>query len=334
MSAPGADDARRRGLRQLPGSTLGRTLLARGRDIRAGLRSRPRPPSTRSGLATGPPDFVGVGAQKSGTSWWFKSILMHPGIHAEAGKETHFFDFFVEAEFGAEEVDLYHRMFPRPAGSLSGEWTPRYMHDFWTPPMLHRAAPDAKILVLLRDPLSRFVSGIGHDVDRVLGSVRRHRRRYFEAMIVNDALQRSMYSAPLARLLKHYDRERVLVLQYEQCVLDCDAALQRTFEFLGVDPDIADPMPSSHRVGRPHAPFALPEAVRGHARAVLAKDAVELHREFPEIDLALWPTVGPEADSPSRSRPGGGSSSSGWNADRGATRSAGSGASRSRARAL
>ena len=301
MSAPGADDARRRGLRQLPGSTLGRTLLARGRDIRAGLRSRPRPPSTRSGLVTGPPDFVGVGAQKSGTSWWFKSILMHPGIHAEAGKETHFFDFFVEAEFGAaefgaEEVDLYHRMFPRPPGSLAGEWTPRYMHDFWTPPLLHRAAPDAKILVLLRDPLSRFVSGVGHDVSRVLGSVRRHRRRYFEAMIVNDALQRSMYSASLARLLKHYDRERVLVLQYEQCVLDRDAALHRTFEFLGVDPDVPDLMPSSRRVGRTHAPFALPEAVLGHARAVLARDAVELHREFPEIGLELWPTVRPEGD--------------------------------------
>jgi hypothetical protein len=36
--------------------------------------------------------------------------------------------------------------------------------------------------------------------------------------------------------------------------------------------------------------------VLGHARAVLARDAVELHREFPEIDLDLWPTVGPEGD--------------------------------------
>ena len=34
------------------------------------------------------------------------------------------------------------------------------MWDFWTPPMLRVAAPEARLLVLLRDPLDRFVSGL------------------------------------------------------------------------------------------------------------------------------------------------------------------------------
>ena len=53
----------------------------------------------------------------------------------------------------------YWRYFPRPDGGVSGEWTPGYLIDFWTPELIARAAPDARVLVLLRDPLERFRSG-------------------------------------------------------------------------------------------------------------------------------------------------------------------------------
>jgi hypothetical protein len=240
----------------------------------------------------GPPDFVGVGAQKSGTTWWFTSIVGHPEIEAETVKETHFFDSYAGKAFGADDVARYHHRFPRPEGRLVGEWTPRYMHDFWTPALLRHAAPDAKLLVLLRDPMSRFISGVGHETAQVLGSVRRGRRGYFGAMIANDALERSMYSHQLARLMTHFDRSRLLVLQYEQCVLDPGAAMRRTFEFLGVDPEARNLTPPVGRVGRSHPPAEQPDHVLEDARIALEKDARRVHELFPEIDLALWPTVG------------------------------------------
>ena len=67
------------------------------------------PPPLGPGNETGPPDFVGIGVQKAGTTWWYELMLTHPGIFAPAGihKERHFFD-----RFGARPMSAVGR---RPA---------------------------------------------------------------------------------------------------------------------------------------------------------------------------------------------------------------------------
>ena len=52
--------------------------------------------------------------------------------------------------------------FPRPSGSLTGEWTPDYIQCSWVPALLAQAAPGTRLLVLLRDPVERFRSGLAH----------------------------------------------------------------------------------------------------------------------------------------------------------------------------
>jgi hypothetical protein len=53
-------------------------------------------PVAPSGWTVAPPDFVGVGAQKAGTTWWYTLLSSHPGVHAPPGrrKELHYFDRF------------------------------------------------------------------------------------------------------------------------------------------------------------------------------------------------------------------------------------------------
>src|ERR687897_2841254 len=116
------------------------------------------PPGTR----IGPPDFIGVGTQRSGTTWWFMSLLEHPGIRAPryGNKELHYLSLFASREMNDQDIERYHFKFPRTAGELVGEWTPRYMHDFWVPRLIPRAAPGAKLLVMFRDPIERFRSGV------------------------------------------------------------------------------------------------------------------------------------------------------------------------------
>ena len=97
-----------------------------------------RPGATRVSRRTGasaPPDFVGVGAQKAGTSWWNALIEAHPDVHRQGGqpKELHFFDGLWEQPWSAADATRYARYFPRPTGAIAGEWTPGYMIDFWTP---------------------------------------------------------------------------------------------------------------------------------------------------------------------------------------------------------
>ena len=122
------------------------------------------PPQARAEETAGPPDFVGIGAQKAGTTWWFDAICAHPDVYSrgEIHKERHFFGRYAVRPFGPADTSLYHDWFPRPSDKLTGEWTPDYMHWPWVPPLLAEAAPRTRLLALLRDPIERFRSGLDH----------------------------------------------------------------------------------------------------------------------------------------------------------------------------
>ena len=121
-----------------------RARVLRRRGARAGARARPRgdlaalpgrarcasPTSPRCSTAsrlralvaaeptTGPPDFIGVGTQRSGTTWWFQTLLGHPQIRPPRGrrKELHFFDRFCRAGAARRR----HRRLPRAVPAQAG----------------------------------------------------------------------------------------------------------------------------------------------------------------------------------------------------------------------
>ena len=122
-------------------------------------------------MTTGPPDFVGVGVPKCGTSWWFNLILAHPDIHGPIKKELLFFNRIFFERHGARAPPRRGArglppVVPAAAGAKTGEWTPSYLFSHRLPPILRRAAPDAKILVLLRDPVDRYQSDISRRMPR------------------------------------------------------------------------------------------------------------------------------------------------------------------------
>jgi hypothetical protein len=247
-------------------------------------------PECPAGWTTGPPDFVGVGAQRAGTSWWYAgAIRSHPGVveAPDRGKETHFFDRYWTEEPPPDFAERYARLFPRPAGSITGEWTPRYMHDPWTLRLLAEAAPEARVLILLRDPLERYRSGIAWAIER-------SRQRGLEQpniASVGDAIARSLYQRQVERAFELFGRERVLVLQHERCVADPVAEMQRTQRFLGIEP-AADASPRLRREKRSkRSKPELPAAFRDELRELMRDDARRLAELCPEIDISLWPSV-------------------------------------------
>ena len=245
-----------------------------------------RPPRVPAGWAVAPPDFVGIGAQKAGTSWWSALIGEHPDVHRANGqpKELHFFDEHWERPFTEADGERYARYFPRPPGGSSGEWTPGYMIDFWTPELLRRAAPKARILILLRDPLERFRSGMAHtdDMDR----------RSLGRQDAGGAFGRGLYAQQMRRVFAAFPREQVLILQYERCRMDPEGELARTFRFLGLREVSLDPS----RFQRPVNPTTarkveLRPELRAALTAAYAPDLAQLIALVPELDLDLWPTA-------------------------------------------
>jgi hypothetical protein len=262
-----------------------RKLLFRRRKERPRWTETVKIPECPEGWSTGPPDFVGIGAQRSGTSWWYAGIEAQPQVVRvpKRRKELHYFNRFWTGEVPADVAGTYHRLFPRPAGSLAGEWTPRYMYDFWSVPLLREAAPETRLLVLLRDPVERYRSGLAFAVNRA-------RRSGSPARLaqVGDAVARGLYADQLRHVFRFFPREQVLVLQFESCQLDPLRELQRTCEYLG----IASPDELPEEMTREREPQEKPpltDSMRAELVERLSPDVQSLTELCPEIDVSLWP---------------------------------------------
>jgi hypothetical protein len=239
-------------------------------------------PPRREDEVVGPPDFVGIGAQKSGTTWWYDLIAAHPDVacRADIHKERHFFGRFATRAFAEADTEAYHSWFPRPESRITGEWTPDYLHQPWVPALLARSAPDARLLLLVRDPVERFRSGIAHH--------RRHTGR-LTVDVHTDAVVRGFYGRWLEHWLEHVPREHILVLQYERCVADPASQLERTYRFLELSPFAPPDMLS--RVSASGELPALDADVRHRLADVYARDVRLLSTLVPDLDLNLWPSV-------------------------------------------
>jgi hypothetical protein len=106
------------------------------------------------------PDFVVIGAQKCGTGSFYNLLTMHPNVERAAVKEVHYFD---KKENFSKGIEWYRRCFPPPERedgrrSITGEASPSYLISRHAPERLAEAVPQARLIVLLRNPVDRAYS--------------------------------------------------------------------------------------------------------------------------------------------------------------------------------
>lgn len=254
----------------------------------------PEHPPCPEGWRTGPPDFVIFGAQKSGTTWWFRLIEQHPGVVQPKNQrpELHFFDRLWSDWPSDEAIARYHGYFPRPEGKLIGEKTPEYLSCPWAPPMVKLAAPEARAIVLLRDPVERYISGLSHqDRGGLVNEVDGDGRLFGDRLrTVTDAIARGQYATQVAWLLEAFPEERLQILQYERCAADATGELARTFRFLGLPPhevpaeELARPRNMS-RLEKVHVPDEHLQLLRRYYRPEVER----LRDLMPDLDVSRWP---------------------------------------------
>jgi hypothetical protein len=280
-------------LRRLPGGIHEAVPFAARRSLRHRLGyyyaweaafDHHRTPVLEQGEENGPPEFVGIGVQKAGTSWWYQLIIRHPSVSARPSihKERHFFMRFGTEAFGPSDVADYHGWFPRVAGTITGEWTPDYFDCPWAPTLMAQAAPRAKLLLILRDPVERFRSGLTQQTQSEVDPIGGKQIRAF---------QRSLYASALRRWQSFFPADQLLVLQYEACVAQPAEQLARTYEFLGLDASYQPPNLRARINRTAGAKATLPADAGERLRALMAPDAAELPSLVPTLDLSLWPTV-------------------------------------------
>ncbi|MGI8624158.1 MAG: sulfotransferase [Solirubrobacteraceae bacterium] len=151
----------------------------------------------------------------------------------------------------------------------------------WTGGLVRRATPDAKLLVLLRDPIERYRSGIVHR------SARDPARRM--GLIASDAIERGRYASQLRRLHDLFDPARILVLQYERCAADPVGQFRRTLDHLGLPEHVPDDVRRLRGASTAAAKAPLWAELLAGLHAALDREVADLGELVADLDLSLWP---------------------------------------------
>ena len=251
------------------------------------------------------PDFVGIGTVKAGTTWWFSILLNHPQIvpnllnikelRHKGYKELRYFPHFTHQDLTEAQILTYHQAFATPKGSICGEWSPIYFSHPLCIKQLYQAAPNTKILLMLRNPIDRMMSAL----NQVAHSSKRfgfNKQQYQLFNIFSNypkELNYSCYFYQLKQLLKYFDRSQILVLQYEKCKINPQQEISRTYRFLGID-DQYQPVSIKQSVNKLNyliSPFKHKE--RKRLAEYFSDDVRATVELFPEIDISLWSDFAP-----------------------------------------
>jgi hypothetical protein len=160
-------------------------------------------------------------------------------------KEPHFFcDFRPSFIPTVSDEAAYLRLFADAADDqLLGEATPTYLADPAAPGRIARANPEARIVLVLREPVARAYSDYWHKV-----RYGREARPFLDVVQAKldgswtrgaSILRGGLYAEPLARYLEVFG-DRVHVLFQDELAADTRGEMRRILEFLGVDASRAD----------------------------------------------------------------------------------------------
>ena len=204
----------------------------------------------RDGSASGADTvaFVIAGAQRAGTTALDLYLREHSGVAmARTRKELHFFD--NEEHFRIEPVDYapYHANFAaRLPGQMRGEATPSYMYWEPAPARMARYNPALKIIIVLRNPITRAHSHWNKERQRgrealpFLEALRAEPERAQAALPLQmhraSYADRGFYSRQLRRLWRYFPVDQTLILRSEALQTEPQATLERIGDFLGLAP--------------------------------------------------------------------------------------------------
>lgn len=191
---------------------------------------------------SGRPNFFLVGAAKSGTTALADALSQHPQIYMSAIKEPYYY-----CEQPLMTDGQYEAMF-RGAESFAirGEATTGYLYDPSTASRIIADCPDARIAMILRNPVDMAFSF--WQFMQTNGS---EHRSFPDALkdIDGDTLsnpagrsenylyvRRARYAPQVHRFLDTFGHDRCHIMIYDDYRSDAEGVLEGLFQFLGVDP--------------------------------------------------------------------------------------------------
>ena len=230
----------------------------------------------------------------------YQGLSQHPGVVEAFTKEVHYFDPHPD-----RTSRWYRGHFPRRAGRnksfLTGEATPYYLFHPAVPARVADTLPNAKLIVLLRDPVRRAISHFYHELSlgfesrsllraikeepRVLGLEAQRIRQGLPPSYAHQHhtyVSRGMYAEQLERWTSWFSRGQMLVVPAEGLLGDGGQTFARVLTFLELDAARQPPVRKVYQRTYPRPDDTVVD---------------ELLSRFSEPNIALRKWLGPEAES-------------------------------------
>ena len=245
------------------------------------------------------PNFFIVGAPRAGTTSLHEYLKNCQGVFMSPIKETYFFSPNVNMELilskpvknQKDYLKLFHGVKNEQA---IGESTPSYLWDPYSATLIHDKIPDARIIIILRNPIDRAFSHYLWLVS--LGK---------ENLSFSDAIKKSlsakpdfsgriieagMYSNQIKKYLDIFDKEQIKILIFEEFSNDPKKTVEDILNFLNVNSDPPDEFKAFNTYVEPRGKFAkgvlqnkflqkigtnLPRTLASQATKILDKDATK-----------------------------------------------------------
>lgn len=180
------------------------------------------------------PTFIGVGAEKSATTWCWACLDEHPEVFMSQPKELNYFN--LNYERGAA---WYSSHFTENGFKAYGEISPVYMNDPAVCERIKNTTPDSIIFAVLRDPFERTMSHLLMEYQTTYGSISDFNVDNAKKLVAesNKYIERSLYYKALAPYFEKFDEKRILIMFFEDVKKDPSGFLRKMFGALGVSPD-------------------------------------------------------------------------------------------------
>lgn len=268
------------------------------------------------------PNFVIIGAAKAGTTSLYYYLKQHPEVYVSSVKEPRFFALenetlnFQNPDQGINEtsvtsLETYKQLFDGVTQEAAiGEASPLYLYSPKAVERIKHYIPNAKLIVILRNPVERAYSCYTHLI-----------REGFETLSFREALEEEKkriqknwahlwhyqtagyYHEQLKRYFDTFDRNQIKVYLYEDFNTDSIAIVQDACRFLGVDDTFVPELTRMNVSGVPKIRFLqtllgtgntlrkilkaiLPKGFRKDVAQRLRKWNLEKRMQISEIDRA------------------------------------------------
>jgi Sulfotransferase domain len=212
------------------------------------------------------PDFLLIGTKRGGTTSMFHCLLGHPDVirmfperrlKSPAYFASHYGNgdgwyrsHFATVPYRWTREQLNH------APTVTGDSDPYYMYHPLVPRRVRRAMPDAKLVIMLRDPVRRayshylervangvetltFPAALEAESQRLAGEVDRITSEPYYYSRAHDWYSyrdRGVYAPQIRRWFEEFPREQVLVLASESFFEDQQSVVDEVTAFLGIRP--------------------------------------------------------------------------------------------------